>query len=243
MIFSKVIYFLLDIVDLRCCVSFRYTAKWISYTYTYTHSFLGSFPLWAIMGFPGGSDSKESTCDWTRRLRFNPWVGKISWRRTWQPTPVFLPGEFPWTEEPGRLQCTGSQRVGHNWVSKHSTAQHIGHYKILSRIPCAVTNLNSILKSRDITFPTKVHMIKALVFPVGFPSSLDGKASAYNVGDPGSIPGSGRSPGEGNGNPLQYSCLENPMDRGAWWATVHGVAKSRTWLSDFSLHFSSWFFQ
>ena len=48
----------------------------------------------------------------------------------------------------------------------------------------------------------------------------------------GSIPGSGRSAGEGNGNPLQYSCLENPMDRGAWWATVHGVAKSRTQLCD-----------
>ena len=56
----------------------------------------------------------------------------------------------------------------------------------------------------------------------------DGKASAYNEGDPGSIPGLGRSPGEGNGNPLQHSCLENPMDRGAWWATVHGVAKSWT---------------
>ena len=48
------------------------------------------------------------------------------------------------------------------------------------------------------------------------PGGSDGKASAYNVGDPGSIPGSGRSPGEGNGNPFQYSCLENPMDRGAW---------------------------
>ena len=53
------------------------------------------------------------------------------------------------------------------------------------------------------------------------------KASAYNVGDPGSIPGLERSPGEGNGNPLQYSCLENPMDGGAWWAAVHGVAKSQ----------------
>ena len=47
--------------------------------------------------------------------------------------------------------------------------------------------------------------------------------SACNVEDPGSVPGSGRSPGEGHGNPLQYSCLENPMDRGAWWAIVHGV--------------------
>ena len=67
-----------------------------------------------------------------------------------------------------------------------------------------------------------------------FPGGSDGKASAYNAGDLGSIPGSGRSPGEGNGNPLQYSCLESPMDRGAWQATVHGVAKSRTRLSDFT---------
>ena len=52
--------------------------------------------------------------------------------------------------------------------------------------------------------------------------------SACSVGDLGSIPGSGRSSGEGNGNPLQYSCLENPMDRGAWWAAVHKAAKSRT---------------
>ena len=51
-------------------------------------------------------------------------------------------------------------------------------------------------------------------------------ASAGDIRDLGSIPGSGRSPGEGNGNPLQYSCLENPMDRGAWWATVHGVTES-----------------
>ena len=59
-----------------------------------------------------------------------------------------------------------------------------------------------------------------------FPGGSDGKASAYSAGDPGSIPGLGRSPGEGNGNPLQYSCLENPTDGRAWWATVHGVAKS-----------------
>ena len=156
----------------------------------------------------------------------------------------------------------------------------------------AMTNLDSILKSRDITLPTKVHLVKAVIFPVvmyeyeswtikkaehqgidafelwcwrrllrvpwtarvsnqsilkeisteysleglmlkqklqyfghlmrisdsleDFPGGSDGKASAYNAGDMGSIPRSGRSPGEGNGNPLQYSCLENPMDGGMW---------------------------
>ena len=67
-----------------------------------------------------------------------------------------------------------------------------------------------------------------------FPGGSDGKVSAQNAGDPGSILGLGRYPGEENGNPLQYSCLENPMDGEAWQATVHGVAKSRTQLSDFT---------
>ena len=67
---------------------------------------------------------------------------------------------------------------------------------------------------------------------VGFPDGSEGKESTYHVGDLGSIPELGRYPGEGNGTPLQYSCLENPMDRGAWWATVHGMAKSQTRLSD-----------
>ena len=69
---------------------------------------------------------------------------------------------------------------------------------------------------------------------MGFPGGSDGKASACNAEDPGSIPGSGRSPAEGNGNPLQYSCLENSMDGGAWWATVHGITKSQTRLSNFT---------
>ena len=60
---------------------------------------------------------------------------------------------------------------------------------------------------------------------MGFRAYLVGKESACNAGDPGSIPGLGRSPGEGNGNPLQYSYLENPTDRGAWQATVHGIAR------------------
>ena len=68
------------------------------------------------------------------------------------------------------------------------------------------------------------------------------KVSAWNAGDPGSIPGLGRSPGEGNGNPLQYFCLENPMEEGACLAAVHGVAKSWTRLSDFIFTFNFFFF-
>ena len=71
-----------------------------------------------------------------------------------------------------------------------------------------------------------------------FPGGSDGKASVYNAGDPGSIPGSGRSSGEGNGNPLQYYCLENPSDGGAWWATVREDAESRTQLRDFTFTFT-----
>ena len=64
------------------------------------------------------------------------------------------------------------------------------------------------------------------------PGGSDGKESTCSAGDPGSIPGLGRSPGKGNGKLLQYPCLENPMDRGAWRTAVHGVAKSQTRLSD-----------
>ena len=89
-----------------------------------------------------------------------------------------------------------------------------------------MTNLDSILKSRDITLPTKVRLVKAMVFPVVMYGceSWTVKKAAHQLN-------------EGNGNPLQYSCLENPMDGGAWWAAVHGVAKSRTRLSNFIFTF------
>ena len=72
-----------------------------------------------------------------------------------------------------------------------------------------------------------------------FPSDSVVKNLSANAGDVGSIPGPGRSPGERNSNPRQYSCLKNPMDRGAWWATVHRVAKNRTWLKQLSMHVGS----
>ena len=114
---------------------------------------------------------------------FDPWVGKIPWRREWLPTPVFLPGEFHGIYSPrGRQESDTTEQLS----LTHSC----------------------------------------------IPGDASGKeaATAVDIRDLGLIPGSGRLPGEGNGNPLQYSCLENPMDRGAWWVTVHGVAKSQTWL-------------
>ena len=88
-----------------------------------------------------------------------------------------------------------------------------------------------ILKTcwRIVRLPTPVYL--------GFPCGSAGKESAHNMGDLGLIPRLGRSPGEGKGYPLQYSCLENPMDRGAWWAAVHGVTEGRTQLSNFTFTF------
>ena len=85
-----------------------------------------------------------------------------------------------------------------------------------------------VIPSEDEEAGVFIHSIHTLSFPGG----SDSKESTCNARDPGSIPGSGRSPGEGNGDPLQYSCLENPMDRGAWQATVLGITKSQTRLSD-----------
>ena len=107
-----------------------------------------------------------------------------------------LAWRIPWMEKPGRLQSTGSQRVGHDWV----------------------------------TSPSLIQSARS-----GFPSGSDGKESACSAGDPGSIPGSGSSPGEGNSNLLQYSHLENPMEREVWRATVHGFTKSQTRLKWFSM--------
>ena len=87
------------------------------------------------------------------------------------------------------------------------------------------------VKTENINIIDEV-LLYTCLYRTGFPGGSEVKVSSCNVGDLGSIPGSGRSPGEENGNPLQYSCLKNLMDGGAWWATVHGVAKGPTQLSN-----------
>ena len=98
---------------------------------------------------------------------------------------------------------------------------HIGHYTVLSTVPSYIQQV----------FISYLSYSNVYRFPWGFPVVLLIKNPFANTGDTrdtGLIPGSGRSPGGGHGNPLQYSCLEDSMDRGAWWATVHGVEKSWT---------------
>ena len=82
---------------------------------------------------------------------------------------------------------------------------------------------------RNLHFKNMIKYFGTKIFKneVRFPGGSDSKESAHNAVDLGSLPGSGRPPGEGNGNPLQYSCLDNPMDRGAWRAIIHGVADSQ----------------
>ena len=142
-------------------------------------------------GFPGGSDGKESACQWRRHRRhgFDPWIRKIPEGGNGNPL-QYSSLENPMDRGACRLQSMGSQELD------------------------MIQRLN---------YNNKYRLVLAI--PV-FLSGSDGKESACNQRDLGSIPGSGRSPGKRNGNPLQYSSLKNSMNRGAWWATVHGVAKS-----------------
>ena len=163
--------------------------------------------LHTTRGFPGGAGGKEPACQCrSRRRRFNPWVRRISWRiswrRAWPLTPVLWPGESPWTEEPGGLQAMGSH--SQTWL----TAPF--------RQTCVWGTLGSLQLVTGTAAQGSDLFFSFLQVYKSFPGGSDGRASAYNAGDPGSIPGSGRSPGEANGNPLQYSLLEDPMDGGAW---------------------------
>ena len=125
-----------------------------------------------------------------------------------------LAWSIPWKEELDGLQPVGSQKVKHNGATEWLTSSFPYHNK------------------QDVTWLlTGLHPEH---FDLGVLRRFSSAVKACNEWDLGSTPGSERSPGEGNGNLLQYYCLENPMDRGAWWSTVHGTTKSRIQLSDFT---------
>ena len=130
----------------------------------------------------------------------------------------------PHGHSPGMLcsSCPPNGATCYTSFRNFSTNKKMYRKLLINDSPWNVTLPDYILKS-SLPITLVAQMIKNL--PI-------------NAGDLGLIPGWGRSPGEGNGYPLQYSCLENFMDRGAWWATVRGVTKSQTWLNNLTLHFS-----
>ena len=152
------------------------------------------------------------------RLSTKGMVRKGCQRRQWQPTPVLLRGESQGCRSLGRLPSMGSHRVGHDWCDLAAAAAAGKGAGLIPGLPAGMENQLLVLPNLDLG--------------LGFPSGSNSKESAWNAENLGSITGLGRSPGAGNGYPLQYSGLEKAMDRGAWRATVHGVTKHWTWLSD-----------
>ena len=100
--------------------------------------------------------------------------------------------------------------------------------EVAQSCPILCDPMDCSLPGSSVLLGFDVNVVGKLNISVGFPGGSDNKESACSAGDPGSFPESGRSRGEGNGHSLQYSCLENSMERGAWWATVHGVTESDT---------------
>ena len=160
----------------------------------------------------------------------------LEWRTKWQPTPVFLPGEShgqrslagcsPW----GPIDLDTTERLTHTHTCTY-THSIVWICYILS-IHSSVCGCLCCIYFSSITNDAVLNIVYR--FSRGHIFILVAQSVKYPppMQNPGSIPGLGGFPGEGNGNPLQYSCLENPMDRGAWQATVHGISKSQTQLSD-----------
>ena len=169
-------------------------------------------------GLPWWLSGKEYTCQCRRHWRcgFDLWIKKISWRRKWQPTPVFLSGKSHEQRSLAGYGITKSQI----WLSMHAlmvhSQEHVNEWHVW------------LWFSKDLG--------RSHIKCQGFPGGSVGKELTCNAGDAGSIPGLGRSPGGGHGDPLQYCCLENCRDRGAWRATVHGVSNSQMWLKQLCTH-------
>ena len=119
---------------------------------------------------------------------------------------------------PHRESTLGGRGWGRAWPCRIDTIHHVDE---------TGPQVKSIILKEDFCFQNVSYQVYAIV-ALGFPGGSEGKESACNEGDQGSIPGSGRLPGKENGYPLRYSCLENSTDRGGWWATVHGVTEGRT---------------
>ena len=190
------------------------------------------------------------------RREFDPWVRKIPWRRAWLPTPVFLPGEShgqrslvahsPWGHRVRQCWSDLALAAERRWAGRTCSAVLLklgwtlhqfvmqgiwdGAWKVVpwTRGQVDGAGLRNMLWGPCCFVWREAPVSRWVEKEASFPGGSDGKESAGNVGDPGWIPGLGRCPGEGQGNPPQYSCLEKSMDRGTWRATVPGVTESDT---------------
>ena len=201
-------------------------------------------PPVAFPGSPSGREC-TCKCRRRKRSGFDPWVRKIPWRRKWQPILVFLPGESHGQRNLEGYSPWGCKELDTTeWLSTH-TRYTLGNLRMrivegIRSLKFLAPPTNFFIFWISVTLPKFIclnlffycdprgihHVIYSSPLSVDgtcehdgreriFPGGSDGKASVYNAGDLGLIPGWGRFPGEGNGNPLQYSCLENPMDGGA----------------------------
>ena len=185
-----------------------------------------------------GLSCRESACnaEATGDAGLIPGLERFPWRRKWPPTPVFLPGKFHGQNRGLSTSC---------WARVHGVAKSQLRLRNWADIHRALSDTDARrqraekARSQDMTRGTllrrlavKRREIFCSIMPVGDSQVVlairNSPANARDVRDAGSIPGSGRFPGGGDGNPLQYSCLENPMDRRAWRATVHKVTESQT---------------
>ena len=152
-------------------------------------------------------------------------------RRQWQPTPVLLPGKsHGWRSLVGCSPWGREESDTTEWLHFHFSLSCTGEGNV-NPLQCSCLENPRDRGAWWAAIYGAAQSQTRLTWRSSSSTNLNGKEPACNAGDLGLIPGSGRSLREGNGCSLQYSCLENPMDRGAWWATVHRVAKSQTGLS------------
>ena len=189
-----------------------------------TTQLLSVDPLEGVIG-PGAARSQSQ-----EQLRPPGLGSKLSGLEQKRPSYEFSPGTsleirrlqpLSWPETvraPGCLVPFSSDRIIPAAVKAWSTDQQWHHQRTCWKCRLSGPTPDQLIQTR--------HLVRSPGDSATYPGGSDGKESACNAGDLGSIPGSGRSPGEGNGSPLQYCCLENPVDRGAWRATVHGVTES-----------------
>ena len=215
--------------------------RWWSWINTRMLDCLGAPQLWSLCPYrrQGEEDLTEKKVTGGRRRKWSRRTAAPCRLRRWQRYPEPRDARVPWKRHgPGLLQgaSEGPQRCWQLDCGSLNWLQTLTSRRV--REVCAICTLlvysSGLLQQEANAYMMLIYLYNKYLFcnsmllTIGFPGGSVVQNPPANTGNVDSIPGSGRSPGEGNGNPLQYSCLQNPMDRGAWQATVQGVAKSQS---------------